>query len=403
MAAVSAFGKKDTMKVLITTDLYTTATNGVVTSVKNLVEVLKARGHQVRILTLADNSHSYRIGNVYYIRSLPIGFIYPDIRMPTSYRHRLIKELIKWQPDVIHSQCEFFTYQYASYIGKKTGAPVVHTYHTLYEQYAAYVLRIKGVGEKAVGKFSRIRLKKADRIIAPTRKVENVLRSYGIQVPISVVPSGIRLEQHKGRLTPEQRAEGRKALGIAPEAPVLVSVGRVGNEKKLDDLIRYFSEVSPKREDLRFLIVGGGPAKESLEKLAADLDVADKVIFAGMVAPDKVQEYYQLGDVFVCASTSETQGLTYVEASANGLPLLCRKDPCLLDVMVVGENGYEFTDAASFREGLDKILADEQWRKQAGERSRQIAAGFSKEAFGAAVEEVYRSVLKTPVASAERK
>ncbi|MBQ3216162.1 MAG: glycosyltransferase [Oscillospiraceae bacterium] len=391
------------MKVLITTDLYTTDTNGVVTSVKNLVEVLQARGHQVRILTVADDVHSCRIGNVYYIRSLPIGFIYPDIRMPTSYRHRLIKELIKWQPDVIHSQCEFFSYQFASHISKKTGAPVVHTYHTLYEQYAAYLLRIKGVGEKAVGKFSRIRLKKTDRIIAPTRKVEDVLRSYGITVPISVVPSGIRLEQHQNRLTLEQRAEGRKALGIDPEAPLLVSVGRVGNEKKLDDLLNYFAKVSPEHEDLRFLIVGGGPAKESLEKLAVTLEIQDRVVFAGMVAPDKVQDYYQLGDIFVCASTSETQGLTYVEASANGLPLLCRKDPCLKDVMVEGENGYAFTDADSFREGLDKMLANPQWREQAGQRSREIAAGFGKEAFGAAVEKVYHSVIKKPVASGERK
>ncbi len=397
------FGKKDIMKVLITTDLYTTETNGVVTSVKNLVEVLMARGHQVRILTVADDTHSSRIGNVYYIRSLPIGFIYPDVRMPTSYRHRLIRELIDWKPDVIHSQCEFFSFQFAAYIGKKTGAPVVHTYHTLYEQYAAYVLRVKGVGEKAVGRLSRMRLKNVDRIIAPTRKVEDVLRSYGLQVPISVVPSGIRLEQHERRLSPEEKAQGRSALGIHPDAPVLISVGRVGNEKKLDDLLRFFAEVSPKYPELRFLIVGGGPAKEALEKLTVTLGIEDKVIFTGMVAPSQVQEYYQLGDIFVCASTSETQGLTYVEAAANGLPLLCRRDPCLKDVMVEGKNGYAFDDADSFEDGLARILDDIQWREDAVQYSREIAARFGKEAFGEAVEEVYRSVLKAPVTSGERK
>lgn len=51
-----------------------------------------------------------------------------------------------------------------------------------------------------------------------------------------------------------------------------------------------------------------------------------------MVPPDEVHTYYQLGDIFVSASTSETQGLTYVEAAANGLPLLCRRDPCLDEV-----------------------------------------------------------------------
>ena len=114
------------MKILITTDLYTTATNGVVTSVKNLFDELMAKGHDVRILTFSENAKSRREGAVYYIRSMPFA-VYPDVRMPLSYRHKLIRELIAWKPDVIHSQCEFFSYQYAKRIAKKTGAPIVHT------------------------------------------------------------------------------------------------------------------------------------------------------------------------------------------------------------------------------------------------------------------------------------
>ncbi len=216
------------MKILITTDLYTTQTNGVVTSVKNLTAELIARGHEVRILTVADGVHSSRIGNVYYIRSLPIGAIYPDVRMPTSYHHRLIRELIAWKPDVVHSQCEFFTYQFARHISKETGAPLIHTYHTLYEQYARYILPLKGA-ERGVGGLSRVRLKNARCIIAPTRKVENVLRGYGITVPIRVVPSGICLEQHKIRFSSEVRAERRAELGIGPDTFVLVNIGRLGN------------------------------------------------------------------------------------------------------------------------------------------------------------------------------
>ena len=381
------------MKVLITTDLYTTDTNGVVTSVKNLWEELTARGHELRILTLADGMHSYRIGNVFYIRSVPIGAIYPDVRMATAYRHRLLRQLIDWKPDVIHSQCEFFSFQFAHHIAKETGAPIVHTYHTLYEQYATYVLPIKGVGEKAVGTLSRLRLKEVKRIIAPTRKVENTLRSYGITVPISVVPSGIRLEQYSTRLTEQERSRRRQELGIRDTDRVLLNLGRLGNEKNLDELIGYFADVLKEEKDLKFLIVGDGPAREQLQKQADDLGIGDCVIFTGMVAPTQVQEYYQLGDVFVSASTSETQGLTYIEAAANGLPLLCRQDPCLMDVMVCGENGYDYTTPETFRQGLDAILGDADWRKNASQRSEQIAASFGKDAFGAAVEEVYRSVL----------
>lgn len=381
------------MKVLITTDLYTTDTNGVVTSVKNLTEELVTRGHDVRILTFSDGGHSYRIGNVFYIRSLPLGAIYPDVRMPTSYRHRLIKQIIDWKPDIIHSQCEFFSFQYAQRISKLTGAPVVHTYHTLYEQYASYVMPIKSVGEKAVGKLSKFRLKNVQCIFAPTRKVENVLRSYGIDVPIRVIPSGIRLEQHKKRLTPQQRAEKRRELGIGEDTVVMISIGRLGKEKNLDEPIRYFAEkVSPDR-DVRFLIVGDGPAREGLQKLAQELGVEGRVIFTGMIPPTQVQEYYQLGDLFVSASTSETQGLTYVEAAANGLPLLCRRDPCLQDVLRWGENGYDFENAQEFADNLEKILSDPAWRHDAGKCSEELSAAFGTDVFGRSVEQAYRSVL----------
>ena len=120
------------MKILITTDLYTTATNGVVTSVRNLREELKLRGHDVRILTLSDHMDSRQEEGVYYIGSVSLEHVYPNVRMPMNYRHYLIEELIGWKPDVIHSQCEFFSFQFALRIAKHTDAPIIHTYHTLY-------------------------------------------------------------------------------------------------------------------------------------------------------------------------------------------------------------------------------------------------------------------------------
>ena len=382
------------MKILITTDLFTTATNGVVTSVKNLREELQSKGHDVRILTLSSNRHSHKEDGIYYIRSMSIGHIYPDVRMPTSYRHRLIKELIEWKPDVIHSQCEFFTFQYAQRIAKLTGAPLVHTYHTLYEQYMPYLISNQRVGNKIVRVVSKKRLKPVDQIIVPTHKVENTLQGYGLENPISVVPSGISLEQHRRRIDPTVRKEMRRSLGIGDTQPVLINLGRLGTEKNLDELVRFFASALQRHESLLFLVVGHGPARESLEKLAGELGVSDHVIFTGMVPPALVQEYYQLGDIFVSASTSETQGLTYVEAAANGLPLLCRQDLCLKDILLRGENGYDYTNEEEFLTCLDTMLADPQWRKEAGKRSEELSASFSKDAFGDAVEDVYESVVQ---------
>ena len=383
------------MKVLITTDLYTTNTNGVVTSVRNLMEELEKKDHEVRVLTVSEKLKSHQDGNIYYIKSLPLGAVYPDVRMPISYHHhRFIQELIDWKPDVIHSQCEFFSYQFAGYISRKSGAPIVHTYHTLYEQYVTYIFPSQRIGAFFVGKLSKYRLRKAEAVVAPTQKVESVLKNYGVRNPIHVVPSGIALEQHKERITEEERREKRRALGIPEDHTVLLNLGRLGTEKNLSELIEMFSIALSQNPKLTMLIVGDGPARKALEELSEKLEVADHVIFTGMVDPSEVHKYYQLGDIFVSASTSETQGLTYVEAAANGLPLLCRRDPCLDGVLVEGKNGYEYEAEQEFCELLDTILSDPDWFCTAGTQSKEIANTFDKSHFATKIEDVYEAVIQ---------
>ena len=381
------------MKVLITTDLYTTRTNGVVTSVRNLMEEMEKKGHEVRVLTVSEKLRSRKEGNIYYIKSVPLGVVYPDVRMPISYRHRYLRELIDWHPDVIHSQCEYFSYQFAGYISKKTAAPIVHTYHTLYEQYVTYVFPSQRIGAYFVGFLSKLRLRKAEAIVAPTQKVETVLKNYGICNPIHVIPSGIALEQHKERITEEERREKRSALGIPEDHTVLLNLGRLGTEKNLPELIWLLSVALSHNPKLTMLIVGDGPARKELEELAVQLGVADHVIFTGMVSPSEVHIYYQLGDVFVSASTSETQGLTYIEAAANGLPLLCRRDPCLDGVLVEGRNGYEYEAEQEFCELLDTITGNPEWCRDAGAQSAEIAAAFDKNQFADKIEDVYETVI----------
>lgn len=380
------------MKILITTDLFTTSTNGVVTSVRNLYEELTEKGHDVRILTLSDDHESHRDGHIYYIKSVSIGFVYPDVRMPISYHNHLIKELIEWKPDVVHSQCEFFSFQFAQRIARLTGAPIVHTYHTLYEQYITYLMPSKFIGKRVVRRLSRMRLKKVKRVIAPTSKVEDALRGYGVKTDIQVVPSGISLEQHHYRISAEERKKKRQELGIPENHNVLLNLGRLGTEKNLEELLQYFAKVLQQMPELTFLVVGDGPDKQRLEKTAKELCVDKHIIFTGMVNPKEVQNYYQLADVFVNASTSETQGLTYIEAAANGLPLLCRKDPCLTDVVKNGINGYEYTNFEEFEKHLSDILQNPEWRENASKQSEKIAEYFGKEHFVDSIEEIYEEM-----------
>ena len=382
------------MKILITTDLYTTNTNGVVTSVRNLMEELSKKGHEIRVLTVSEKLKSHQDENIYYIKSLPLGAVYPDVRMPLSnHHHRFIRELIDWKPDLIHSQCEFFSYQYACYISRKAGAPIVHTYHTLYEQYVTYIFPSQRIGAFFVGKLSKYRLRKAEAVVAPTQKVETVLKSYGLRNPIHVVPSGIALEQHKQRISEEERKRRRAELGIPEDALVLLNLGRLGTEKNLTEIIELFAVARSQNSKLELLIVGDGPARKDLEATAERLGVAENVIFTGMVPPEEVHAYYQLGDVFVSASTSETQGLTYVEAAANGLPLLCRKDPCLDGVLVDQCNGWEYEAEEEFCDIIHAILNNPGWCQTAGTQSEQIAASYDKSNFAQKIEAIYETVV----------
>lgn len=381
------------MKILFTSDLYTTATNGVVTSVRALTEELEKRGHEIRILTLSENNKTRKEGNVYYMKSFSADFIYPDLRMVASFRNKYVDELIAWKPDVIHTHSEFFSYQFALRIAKKTGAPIIDTYHTLYEEYVGYVFPLKRLGRFLVRKLTKARLKSAAAVIAPTEKAKKVLLGYGMKNPLYVQPSGIDLRQHKMRLTDEERRTRRRELGFS-DAPVLINLGRLGVEKNVDEVLHLFAQAYQKRPDIQLLIVGDGPAKEALTELAKDLEIEKACVFTGMVDPKKTQEYYQLGDIFVSASQSETQGLTYIEAMANGLPLLCRKDECQEGMLFEGENGYAYETEEEFSVWLNELLCHNYRRAQMGKASEQIAEKYDNAAFARAIEKIYFVTIK---------
>lgn len=326
--------------------------------------------------------------------SVPSG-IYPDIRIPVSRGNEYVKELILWKPDVVHSQCEFFTFGYAKRIARETGAVLVHTYHTLYEQYTEYVPIGKTLGRAALGSWMRLRLKQADMIIAPTKKVESALREYGIEQDISVIPSGIELQKFMEKENRDVTRALREKYKIADEKKIVLSLGRLGFEKRIDELLEGMKEVLKLRDDTLLLIVGGGPARESLEEKARELAMEDAVRFTGMIAPKEIADYYRMADIFVCASTSETQGLTYIEAMASGLPLVCRKDDCLCGVLEDGENGFAYEELHGFAEGITVLLESRERYQKACRRSRQIAEEFGTKKFGMrAANCYYHTILK---------
>jgi 1,2-diacylglycerol 3-alpha-glucosyltransferase len=379
------------MRILITSDWYKPVINGVVTSVLNLRAGLTAAGHEVRILTLSDSLHSRREGDVYYVASLNAGMVYPNARLKLNMPRHMLQEILDWSPDIIHSQCEFSTFRIAKEIASICKIPLIHTYHTVYEDFTHYFCPSRTVGKKMAEVLSRNILSGTDAVIVPSAKIEDMLHRYRVQKSVHVIPSGIDLEEYLTEKS-EKRLEIRARFGITPEECILIYLGRLAKEKNLSEVLQLLKDCE---DSQRLLIVGDGPYRAELEQEAQALGISHRLIFTGMVTPQEAPDYYAAGDIFVSASNSETQGLTYMEAMASGLPLLCRADDCLNDVISDGKNGLIYHTPQEFAEKLAKLRNDAAFRQQLGNMAQNtMIEKYSIEAFAAACLRVYSTSIR---------
>lgn len=382
------------MKVLITTDWYEPVINGVVTSVMNLSRKLRERGHEVKILTLSRTCHSYIEGDVIYAGSIGMGCIYPQarVKIPTVAGDYM-EMLLDWKPDIVHSQCEFSTFFLAKKIASELHIPIVHTYHTVYEDYTHYFSPQKAWGRNIVQLMTRKLANAVETLIAPSDKIRKILEGYQVSCPVEVIPSGISLEKYQACKEEDWREKIRAQLGIPQDALVLVYVGRMAKEKNIEELLEYQQEAE--KYGVILLLVGDGPHLPELKKKAEELKVTEHVIFTGMIAPEEVGHYYQAGDLFVSASTSETQGMTYAEALAGGIPLLCRRDGCLEQVVTNGENGWQYDDREDFLGRIREWKGmSEDAKSRMQDKAGDSAEEFSSGNFVGRVEKIYEQQIR---------
>ncbi|WP_394216071.1 glycosyltransferase family 4 protein [Brachybacterium vulturis] len=361
----SATGSGRPLRVLLTTDWWEPVVNGVVASVQTLRRELLALGCDVRVLTLSQGIRTRNEEGVYRLGSVSASMVYDRARIGMPSGRRALRDILRWSPDVIHSQAEFSTFVWARRIARTLSVPLVHTYHTIYEDYTHYYSPSRTMGRKVVESFSRRVLSRTDAVIVPTTKVARLLVGYGVHRPLHVIPTGLDLDRFRPARSEEEHADARAlraALGIAPGQRVLLSVSRLAKEKNLDEVLELISVAD--RTDTVLVLVGEGPYRGELQARARALGIADRVRFTGVVAPADIPRWYRMGDVFVGASLSETQGLTFIEAMASGLPLLCRRDPSLASVVVEGVTGWQFEGPAQFTDRLNSLLDDPRGRTQ---------------------------------------
>jgi 1,2-diacylglycerol 3-alpha-glucosyltransferase len=380
------------MKILITTDTYSPIINGVVTSVKNLYKQLKFNGHDVKILTLSHTGNETVDGDVYYVKSIPIG-IYPDARIKVPLYNKLIKEVIKWSPDVIHSQTEFSMMIASKYISNKLNIPHMHTYHTMYENYLVYILGGMVINKNISAKITKKILNSLDIVIAATNKTKNTLLSYGVNKPIYVIPTGIELSKFQQELLLEDQQKIMLDLQITQEDRIIAYVGRIAEEKNISEILMLLPDVIKKYKKVKLLIVGGGPYLNNLKEQVKNQNLEGNVIFTGMINSEEVFKYYKMAEIFVNASTSETQGLTFIEALSSGCPVVCKYDPCIDGVIEQGSNGYSYKEKGEFAYFVNEILRDPYLRDRMSKHAIIKANEYSSNIFANKVLDKYWSMI----------
>lgn len=379
------------MKILLSSDSYKHQINGIANATILLTNELRRKGHEVKVLSLSERMESYKDGDDYYLSSVS-SLVYPDLRISLKVNDGLIRELIEWRPDIVHIQTEFSARLLALAVVKETGSPVVMTYNTDYEQFVAPYFFSKRLLKKMSSQFFRKMYKHTGNLIAPSEKAKEILENYGLHQAIAVIPNGIVLPQT--RINSQKKNRLLKKLGLKSNGRLLVTVSRISQEKNIDELIDYMPELVRLDSSIHLLIVGGGPHLKKLQKKVSKLHLKEYVVFSGAVNRSIVDEYYQLGDVFVCASTFETQGLTYIEAMSNGLPLICRRDKCLLGVVDEGRNGFLYSTREEYCRQVIGVLHNRKLRRAMGQYSLQKAPSFSKQSFVDNIEKLYAQIIQ---------
>ncbi|MFA5527872.1 MAG: glycosyltransferase, partial [Peptostreptococcales bacterium] len=298
--------------------------------------------------------------------------------------------------DIIHTQTEFSIGLTGRLMAKLLKIPVVHTYHTMYEDYTHYLAK-RPLNQKIVTELakvgSKLYLNECHAVIAPSEKAKDLLLGYKVHSKIYTIPTGIKLDNFKNDFfTPSEIQHKKTELGIEPQEKVLLSLGRVAEEKSIDVIIQAVKKLIH-HSSLKLLIVGDGPYKIALEKMVKELNLENVVIFAGRIPWEKVCLYYQLADIYVSASKTETQGLTILEAMATGIPVVVRQDENIKDWIQDGHNGKVFNQISELPDILSRLLENEPLRQKISINGMETAQNMSATGFGNKVEEIYKKVV----------
>lgn len=374
--------RNDFMKIAYFTDTYEPQVNGVVTSINLFAKELRKNGNKIYIF-YPDDSKT-RKGDY----SCTVNYM--EFRGYSGYRVALpslslIDEVKRIQPDVIHIHCPASLGLSGLAIAKMFRIPVVMTYHTLLSEYFRYVMG-DFYDKGTIATFTKWFFGESSLVISPSSQIKNLLRRYGIDKPIEVLPTPLEFKIFRRESTKNNKN------------PTILHVGRICREKRIDVVIRAFKDVL-KEIDAKLIITSDGPDKERMESLTNKLGLKDKVVFTGYLSRKKLKELYSKADVFVSASDTETQGIVVLEALAYGCPVIVRNALGFKDFVQNRKNGILFNTQEELSKNILLILRNKSLRKRLVEEGYKTAKRYDTKTATKELENIYEHVRKAGDAS----
>jgi len=387
------------MRIGIFTEAYTPYISGLVTSVVMLKNALEKQGHEVYVVTANLESFKYSYDEkerVLKIPGVPTG-IY-DSRLTSIYPVKAVNKIKSWNLDVIHSQTEFAIGTFARLFAKQYNIPLVHTYHTLYEDYLHYITKgyFNKSGKKIVEYLTKFYCDTtATELIVPTNKIYKLfIDKYKFKKNIHIIPTGIEVERfYKENINEKELEDLRNSLNISKKDFTILFVGRLAEEKNVEFLIHSHKELINKYKNMKLIIVGDGPDKEKYEKYAKELGMEKEVIFTGKVAWGDMPYYYHIADIFATASKTETQGLTIIEAMAANTVPVCMKDEAFQSMVTEDLNGLFFETEEEYQKQILRLFENKEELKRFDKQARIQAEHYSSKSYADRVLEVYQRAI----------
>lgn len=362
------------MKILFISDVYFPRINGVSTSISTFVGQFRELGHEV---TLIAPEYGIKTKDEAWIKRIPARNIYfdpEDKLMKYGQALDLLGELRREGYDLVHVHTPFV----AHYLGRKLAhlldVPCVETYHTFFEDYLHHYLPFipKSFAKSIARSISRRQCNEVSAIIAPSQPMLDVLRLYGVKARAEVIPTGLQAHSF-------DEADGqafRLKYGIPADRPVALFVGRVAYEKNIGFLLHMMVELKKRQPDALLVIAGEGPAEHSLKAKTNTLGLQDQVQFIGYLDRDtnELNACYRAADVFVFASTTETQGLVLLEAMAQAIPVVAIAELGTKSILIEGEGALIAPeDAQLFAERVYELFANSEKRLALGKVAHSYA------------------------------